>query len=122
MALPHDSPVSPPSVIACPLPGAILVASGGLGQSCLTSSDKLRLRDDTASRRALAPPAHLRPGVAHGVFELLPCPFLLRLPAPPGFGLEGRPVAAGILSVARQVIAVPVGGGPALIAMSLAPA
>src|SRR5512132_1706099 len=66
----------------------------------------------------LAPPAHLLPGVAHGVLKLLPRPLLLRLPPPPGFGLEGRPVAAGIASITGELVAVAIAWGPALIGMT----
>ena len=69
----------------------------------------------------LAPPAHLLPGVAHGVFELLPRAFLLRLPTPPGFGLEGRPVAAGIAGITGELVAVAIARSPALISLTLAP-
>jgi hypothetical protein len=37
-----------PSLISCPLSGAILRASGGLGHICLIRCDKLRLYCDTA--------------------------------------------------------------------------
>src|SRR5215207_2256989 len=73
-------------------------------------------------RSGLAPPAHLLPGIAHGVFKLLPRPLLLRLPPPPGFGLEGRPVAAGIASITGELVAIAIAWGPALIALALAPA
>jgi hypothetical protein len=72
------------------------------------------------AKTILAAPAHFVPGIAHGVFKLLPCPLVTLIPTSLRFRFDGGPVAAGIASIAGEVIAITIGWSPAVVWVAMA--